>query len=42
MEEQEKRWVMVRVISYYTGVDRVRKVKLFTGETEESVTLHAE
>ena len=42
VEEQEKRWVTVQVTSYYTGVDRVGKVNLFTGETEEGVTVQVE
>eukprot|EP00092_Neocalanus_flemingeri_P001291 GFUD01001379.1.p1 GENE.GFUD01001379.1~~GFUD01001379.1.p1 ORF type:complete len:908 (+),score=346.11 GFUD01001379.1:285-2726(+) len=39
---EQKRWESVQVTSSYTGMDRVGKVNLFTGETEEGVFVQVE
>ena len=40
--EEETRWISVRVMSSLTGEERLAKVNIYTGDTEEDVTIQVE
>ena len=40
--EEETRWINVRVMSSLTGEERLAKVNIYTGDTEEEVTIQVE
>ena len=40
--EEETRWISVTVTSSLTGEERLAKVNIYTGDTEEDVTIQAE
>ena len=39
---EETRWISVKVMSSLTGEERLAKVNIYTGDTEEEVTIQVE